>query len=561
MKDQLPSPDPDPSQYVRPTQKWICGKAAEGHACRVGPDASGRCRATCECVPMLELKPGETKGRYKCTRPAEYGGPCENGPRPDGTCGRAITKCQPVRSLRAQRGVVTIFTIAATVAFLLLALGGERKWNFVNPGPISAQHSGANFSQAFLAMHSSAKTGHAGCAACHVTAHYGPSGWVRTALGSDPGPLRVHTLALTTAADMTTIDQQCARCHLGHTFHEPNVVNAHSCSACHREHQGSGLMKAPDDANCASCHANAEIMHAAAEMGRKLPAAAFKPHVANVRTIFQAPRPADGYTQVIHSFATDHPEFQVLAQKIPDPDTLKFNHQLHLTSPTVRPLNGRALECEDCHKLDAAGQYRQKVSFEQNCRQCHSLQFDAHNPGLTLPHGDAEFVRAFLRSLPAQYTEYAARKKGLTTRADQEKFVQEQMQRLRAQYVSGEGLEQRVFFGDSTQGRAQFPACSVCHEVKPVANANDAAPVVTKPVIMDRWLSRGKFNHAKHLNVSCAQCHEVLHSTKTSDVLLPSKAICVQCHSPQGGVASNCSTCHNYHAPTGATATMLTEAK
>jgi hypothetical protein len=545
VKDQLPPPDPDPSQYVRPTQNWICGKAADGHACRVGPDASGRCRATCECVPVLELKEGETKGRYKCTRPAEYGGPCENGPNPDGTCGRDITRCQPVRSLRSQRKVVTMFTVSATFAFLLLGLGGSQRWNFVSPGPLSSQHSGSGFSQAFLWLHSGARPGDPGCAACHVTAHYGLAGWARTAIEANPGPLRVHALALTTSADMTTIDLQCERCHLGHNFHEPNVVADHSCSACHLEHQGHGLIKPPTDANCASCHGSADVMRASAEIGQKLPPEAFRSHSAEGRQIFQPKRPANGFTRVIHSFATDHPEFQVLAEKLPDPDTLKFNHQLHLTSPTVTPLNGRTLECVDCHKLDAAGFYRQKVSFDQNCRQCHSLQFDARNPDLAVPHGDAEYVRAFLRSLPVQYAEYAQQKKGVA-HADAEKFVQEQMQRLREQYVNGEELEQRVFFGDSSGGRAQFPACTYCHEVKASANA---APVVTKPVIMDRWMARGNFNHAKHLTIGCVQCHEALHSTQTSDVLLPGKASCAECHSPKGGVASTCSTCHSYHTP------------
>ena len=96
------------------------------------------------------------------------------------------------------------------------------------------------------------------------------------------------------------------------------------------------------------------------------------------------------------------------------------------------------------------------------------------------------------------------------------------------------------------QGRARFPGCAYCHEVKAVANG---APAVTKPVIIDRWLTRGSFNHAKHLLIDCAKCHEVLHSTQTADVLLPSKATCVECHSPKGGVANGCSTCHSYHAP------------
>ena len=548
MKDQLPPPDPDPSHYVRPTQNWICGHAAEGHVCRIGPDAQGRCRATCECVPMLEVKEGEKKGRYKCTRPAEYGGPCENGPLPDGSCGRAITRCQPVRSLRSRRNVFTYFTIVTSAVVLLLGLGGDDRWKFINPGPISAPHSGSGFREAFAWLHSGAKTGDSECAACHVSARNAPETWISVAAKSDPGPLRVHALAFMTTADMTSIDRECERCHLGHTFHEPNVVQDHSCSACHQEHLGRGMMHKPTDENCAVCHANERIMAESAEKGAKLSPAVFDFRPDNGRKLFHAPRPEKGYTKIIHSFATDHPEFQVLADGLKDPDTLKFNHQLHLTSPTIPVIDGHKLECTDCHKLDTSGRYRQSVSFDQNCRQCHSLQFDYYNPGLSVPHGNPEFARAFLRSLPVQYADYAVHQKGMLP-ADVDAFVKEQMKKLRQQVPTGEELEQRVFFGDSTQARAHFPACTYCHEVKPAPN--NELPLVTKPFIMERWLSRGSFDHSKHVTMECSKCHEVLHSTKTSDVLLPSKNICVECHSPKGGVANGCSTCHSYHAPNG----------
>lgn len=556
MKDQLPSPDPDSSHYVRPNQNWICGKAAEGQSCRIGPDARGRCRATCECVPVLELKEGQTKGRYKCTRPAEYGGPCENGPRPDGSCGRPITRCQPVRSLRSRRQVVTSMMIMSTLTLLLLTLGGQQRWRFISPGRLSSQHSGSGFSDALAAMRLGAAPGDPGCAACHVSSRQGLSGWAKTALNADPGPLHRQSLALMTTADMTTIDRECERCHTGHTFHEPNVVMDHSCSACHQEHMGSGLMKKPADSNCEACHGDAAVMQASIEKGAKLPAVAFDFRPDNGRNVFHAPRPANGYTKVIHSFATDHPEFQVLAEHLKDPDTLKFDHKLHLTSTTVPPVNGKKLACLDCHKLDAAGHYHQKITFEQNCRQCHSLQFDSHNPEMQVPHGKPEYARNYLRSLPVQYAEYGVRKFGLTGKDDSEHFVQEQIRQLREQVVSGEALEERVFFGDSSQGRAKFPACTYCHEVNP---AGEGVPVVTKPLVMDRWLTRGSFDHSKHLNIECAKCHEnVQDSTLTSDVLLPSKAVCVECHSPKGGVANGCSTCHSYHAP--ATSALIAHA-
>jgi hypothetical protein len=553
MKEQLPS-DFNRHQYERPNQNWICGHAADGKSCRIGPDGKGHCRATSECQPALETKPGETKGRYKCTRPAEYGGPCAHGPMPDGTCGRPITKCVPVRSLRAKRKLLTLCVVTLTAGILLVGLCGPFRSKFVNPGKLSSQHSTATFAKLAGAHQTDNET----CVACHGSAHAGPHGLVKAAFNATPGPFQVRSLAATGPPGMNAIDQNCEQCHLAHSFHEPNVARAHSCSACHREHQGSGLMAKPTDANCLSCHANAQVMQASAELAKKLSPAAFDYRPTQGRVLFKAPRPEAGYTELIHSFATDHPEFQVLAAKLKDPDKLKFNHALHLTSGNIPQLNGHKLDCADCHKPDAAGVYYLKISYDENCQACHSLQFDVNNPGLRVPHGNAEHVRAFLRSLPEQYSEFGAAQKGITRQADLQNFVQTQMMQIRERYGSGEELERRIFFSDAhsgpvTQvagtdalGAARFPGCAYCHEVTP---SDNSAPLVSRPFLPDRWLIRGQFDHSKHFKVACTQCHDALHSRDTADVLLPTKQSCVECHSTKGGVASSCSTCHSYHTP------------
>jgi hypothetical protein len=552
MKEQLPAPDFNRDQYERPNQKWICGHAAEGKPCRIGPDGKGHCRAAFECQPALEIKPGETKGRYKCTRPAEYGGPCASGPLPDGTCCHSISKCVPVRSLRAKRKLLSICVAALTAAVLLVGLCGPLRSRFINPGKLSAQHSTA----AFAAMAGPQKHSGDTCAACHRDAHAGPHGLLRAAFGASPGPLQLTALAAKGPPLMNAIDQNCEQCHVAHSFHEPNVATAHSCSACHREHQGSGLMPRPTDANCLACHANVDVMQASVEMAKRLSPAAFDFHPSQGRTLFKAPRPERGYTRIIRSFA-DHPEFQVLAEKLRDPDKLKFNHALHLTSANIPAVNGRRLACADCHKPDAAGVYYLKISYEENCRACHSLQFDVNNPDLRIPHGNAEHARAFLRSLPEQYSEFGATKKGIAP-AQLQSFVQAQMAQIRAHYGSGEELERRIFFSDantgpvaqvaggSATGAARFPGCAYCHDV---TASQTGAAVVAPPVIPDRWLIRGQFDHGKHFKVACAQCHDAQHSRETADILLPTKASCAECHSPKGGVASSCSTCHSYHTP------------
>jgi hypothetical protein len=518
MSEQLPSPDFDAENYARPNQNWICGHACEGNACRIGPDKKGNCRATAECKPVLEIKPGETKGRWRCTRP---GSACESGPLPDGSCCRPIAKCSPVPTLRVWRGRVTFAIIAASCAALLILLGNP-PWrnNFISPGEISSAHSGAAFAAMAATNHSNQN-----CGACHVAGNSGPNQMVHAAWRAKPGFFEVHKFLAAAASEVTAIDESCEKCHVGKSFHQANAP-AISCSFCHAEHQGK-MMATTTDANCIFCHGDAVKM-AAAQTG-------------------------NNFTPVIHHFAEDHPQFRFITEKLRDPDTLKFNHALHLTGATIPKLpGGEKLDCAFCHQPDAAGAFMKPVAFEKNCRVCHSLQFDPETPQLQLPHGSAEFVSAFLRSLPKQYADLAAKE----NLPDENNFVRQKLANLRTQFGSSEDLERRVFFSTAKSGpetqigtlsgntRALFPGCALCHEVK---NSSAGLPEITKPILTERWLAQAKFNHAKHANIACTTCHDAVNSKETADILLPAKETCAACHSPRGGVVDTCSTCHNYH--------------
>jgi hypothetical protein len=97
--------------------------------------------------------------------------------------------------------------------------------------------------------------------------------------------------------------------------------------------------------------------------------------------------------------------------------------------------------------------------------------------------------------------------------------------------------------------------------------------VVAKPIIIDRWLNAGRFDHAAHKHVTCNDCHHASGSTATADILMPPKASCAECHrtpdasaSPAqiaqlklgadraekqrhlGGAPASCSLCHSYHS-------------
>jgi len=300
-------------------------------------------------------------------------------------------------------------------------------------------------------------------------------------------------------------------------------------------------------------------MLAASSKGTRLPDDAFHSAVARDPNVFQSPRPRSGFTNVIHRFAIDHPEFRPHTDKLRDPNTLKFNHALHLTSETIQKLpSGQKLDCVSCHEPETTGVYFQRIRFEKHCQACHSLQFDPETPGLALPHGNAEFVSAFLHSLPKQYADFAARS-GIAGAGQQSEFARQKLQRLQARVVSGEDFEKRVFFSTATSGpearvgsvfgatHSLYPGCAYCHEVTFGSEGQAPRAHIAKPVFFDRWLPRAQFNHAKHSAVNCAQCHQAAKSRDTADIILPGKSSCVTCHSAAGGVSDSCTTCHAYH--------------
>ena len=378
------------------------------------------------------------------------------------------------------------------------------------------------------------------------------------------------------AVASASIDANCENCHTRHTFHQADVVVDHSCTACHHEHLGPGPMQPVADRNCAACHGDADIMAASAQKGRHLPATDFQVKFRdNLLVAFQPPRPPLGYTQVFQSFEGDHPAFQIQAEHLTDPNTLKFDHKIHL-SGDIPEVEGRKLDCAYCHKPDSRGAYMQPISFAKNCQACHALQIDPTLSDFQIPHptagSSANSVRDFLLTLPTQYATYAAEKKGLTSSAQIAAFVNRHMLVIRRRVRQGADLEKEVFYADDRnidlggvssmpmRERALFPGCAYCHEVRTSAAQT---PVVTKPITPDRWYVHARFDHSAHITMTCESCHapvkgsplysatspNVLQSEKTSDINLPDKASCVICHSAQGGVVSTCATCHDYHNP------------
>lgn len=515
-----------PHPYERPNQKWICGRSETGLPCRLGPDQRGACRTTAECAPVLDRKPGEEKGHYRCTRPAEYGGPCSEGPLPSGACGHSLPPCAPIRSWRYRRAIFTWWIVGLTTATLLFLLSGPLRFRFTNPGPVSFAHS-----QPRAGLKSDHKAGEENCAACHRSAGDGFSSWVSSAGGATPGLFHFAAFSGQPSFNSTSMDRACSECHRGHNFHHSaGIAENVSCVSCHTEHQGDTGLHLRSSSECSRCHGNSDYLRNHAR--------------------------ATGSTLsgLVNSFSKDHPEFDVLASGARDTNTLRFNHALHL-SPEIAGADGSQLQCSSCHQRDAAGAYHQPINFQRHCQSCHSLQFDSANPEMHLPHGDVKFVQAFLASLPEQYERFGREGRNITERRALAAFVESNMRRFQQAQLGGEDLRQKVFFNrDRTaagarvsnlpaSGAASFYGCAYCHET----SGTTTAPVVIAPSVPARWLARGSFNHFSHQSISCESCHQVGQSRSTADILLPGVKSCAMCHNANSAPGESCVVCHDYH--------------
>jgi predicted CXXCH cytochrome family protein len=331
--------------YDRPNQPWVCGHAGEGRSCPLGPDHHGHCRAVGECAPRRQ---GD---RWLCTRLEESGGACPKGPNPDGTCGCPIPPCQPVRSLRSRRSLVTGLVFVLTVGLLLLALGSKTPERWIDPGNLTAAH-------ATSAMN---------CADCH---------------GADK--MFKHWKAL--AGSHPVKSELCLNCHdLGR-----NPLSAHGqlATKLEREDTAPAAKKIPDLLlSLARQTCSADMAHAAVEC-----TACHREHLGREADLRHM---SDRQCQVCHratfdSFADGHPEFSNYPYRARTP--IIFDHSSHLLQhfqdSSVR--SQAPTSCLDCHTPAGAGGKMLVKDFAATCAACHEAQIEGE--GSAGPKGVA-FLR------------------------------------------------------------------------------------------------------------------------------------------------------------------------
>ena len=406
----------------------------------------------------------------------------------------------------------------------------------------------------------------------------------------------------------TAPDEKCLACHAGPAHHSQQQP-AHSeigCGTCHHEHRGDVMLAWVADRQCVGCHGDLEHhggpgqFVATIERFEGSGAAGAHPEFA-IHRLLQSPARdsnalADRLSHLVELMLREDdvrsdPQAKARYQ---DGASIRFNHQVHLQprygggeplidSTAFQDENGNLLDCQSCHEVDAAGRYMRPIHYETHCASCHPLYFDnERHPQKVVPHETADVVRGYLTRL---YTLAAlnqasveggeaggagavASPAGLAYRG----FLDSEA----AEVVQGKvtAAERRALQHAHTLfGRSAGGGCRYCHEVSEPA---DGGPwQIVPPRIPERWLVHSRFGHDAHRMLDCTVCHRnfgadtesrpAYESRSTGDVLLPTLAVCLDCHSGRvkdressrgnrflSGARSNCVQCHTYHDHSGA---------
>jgi hypothetical protein len=385
----------------------------------------------------------------------------------------------------------------------------------------------------------------------------------------------------------TVKNERCQSCHAGPVHHQTQREQQ-DCTACHREHRGrqASLVRIPDS-DCTACH-------------------------GNLAAHYTGPADKLAFRNVTDFSAAGHPEFRVFDREPHDPGRLRFNHRRHLTAGMVVDKDGQRpftlgdlapadrdryarqqadrrpgapvqLTCASCHVADAgdlgvdrsrlsglpadallparrAGDTMMPITFENQCRACHPLTFEAdrgkfRGDGVAVPHRlqppavrqflEGFYTRQLLTDQPEAFQDLLAKRPLPGKLLDAPKAAR--VSALIDKQVQAAGT--RLF---SEQ------ACGLCHLR---AAAKDGQPdvfaqAILAPQVPECWLPHATFSHRAHRAVDCRQCHtRAATSEQAGDVLLPGVKTCLQCHGPQrveagvvtGGARFDCVQCHRYH--------------
>jgi hypothetical protein len=346
-------------------------------------------------------------------------------------------------------------------------------------------------------------------------------------------------------------DSTCLTCHEAPAHHE-EAKETLTCVNCHREHRGRIRLAAVADKQCTFCHGDLQTRTGQSRFHRN-----------------------------IHAFAGDHPDFKIPENKA----RTRFNHKKHLE---LRKNASRGFQtefdklqkqsCVYCHELgptrddgraqiDLEQRYPLPINYDRHCAGCHPLRAGlAGGPDRDASWAEArkEFADRPLRhprtgetaevvrnELRGRLLQVSARHPNLgstqattagsaiprlpdrplppSTGVKSESWPEQQLRASERELFDGAG------------------GCRYCHIERSETRGPGLLPDYQPPQIPTRWFTHSRFSHPRHRALECTQCHDMRTSETTHDVRMPDIASCQSCHSPSGGVSSDCTLCHTYH--------------
>jgi len=156
------------------------------------------------------------------------------------------------------------------------------------------------------------------------------------------------------------------------------------CGTCHTPGEGT------PDVKCRSCHEKAgdpigsygferHYLYRSTDFDRSAPASSevqcASCHVEHRGRQTSLERVADAQCVSCHDigdFEGGHPEFDFIADPIPDPANLAFPHVLHVREVMEdEGLDDLEAACVRCHEPEPEGRFFRPVSFARHCDACH----------------------------------------------------------------------------------------------------------------------------------------------------------------------------------------------